>query len=210
MNTFKSIDELLRVLEREKLLLKQMFQKRSSTSLKYDYALELTEYKEERIKYLIDYGIIRDSGNFLEMEDVYLKFFEDVLQVNENINVSFVNDYLGRLNENIDYYLKDLNENIDYYLKEDNEQRKYNYHKEVRRCLKNIAMITVRNVIDLKRNIDNTYKNEPNYRVKLSKLKNLDEKRKNIALLINRSEDIIDNTTLSLFFSELPWTLKCV
>ena len=102
MNTFKSIDELLRVLEREKVLLKEMFHKRTSSSFKYDYALELTEYKEERIKYLIDYGIIRDSGNFLEMEDVYLKFFEDVLQVNENINVSFVNDYLGSLNENIE------------------------------------------------------------------------------------------------------------
>lgn len=182
MNTFKSIDDLLRVLEREKVLMKQMFQKRPSTSLKYDYALELTEYKEERIKYLIDYGVIRDSGNFLEMEDVYLKFFEEVLQVNESINVSFVDDYLGRLNENIDYYLQ-----------ENNEQRKYNYHKEVRRCLKNIAMVTVRNVIDLKRNIDDTYKNEPNYPIKLAKLKNLDEKRKNIALLINRSEDIIEN-----------------
>ena len=182
MNTFKSIDDLLRVLEREKVLMKQMFQKRPSTSLKYDYALELTEYKEERIKYLIDYGVIRDSGNFLEMEDVYLKFFEEVLQVNESINVSFVDDYLGRLNENIDYYLQ-----------ENNEQRKYNYHKKVRRCLKNIAMVTVRNVIDLKRNIDNTYKNEPNYPIKLAKLKNLDEKRKNIALLINRSEDIIEN-----------------
>ena len=161
MNTFKSIDDLLRVLEREKVLMKQMFQKRPSTSLKYDYALELTEYKEERIKYLIDYGVIRDSGNFLEMEDVYLKFFEEVLQVNESINVSFVDDYLGRLNENIDYYLQ-----------ENNEQRKYNYHKKVRRCLKNIAMVTVRNVIDLKRNIDNTYKNEPNYPIKLAKLKN--------------------------------------
>lgn len=85
MNAFKSIDELLRVLEREKVLLKQMFQKRPSTSLKHDYALELTEYKEDRVRYLIDYGVIRDSGNFLEMEDVYLKFFEDVLQVNENI-----------------------------------------------------------------------------------------------------------------------------
>ena len=53
MNTFKSIDDLLRVLEREKVLMKQMFQKRPSTSLKYDYALELTEYKEERVKYLI-------------------------------------------------------------------------------------------------------------------------------------------------------------
>ena len=199
MNNFKSIDELLRVLEREKLLLKQMFQKRPSTSLKYDYALELTEYKEERIKYLIDYGIIRDSGNFLEMEDVYLKFFEDVLQVNENINVSFVDDYLGRLNENIDYYLK-----------EDNEQRKYNYHKEVKRCLKNIAMITVRNVIDLKRNIDNAYKNEPNYRVKLSKLKNLDEKRKNIALLINRSEDIIDNTQPVFFRVAMDTQMRIV
>ena len=81
MNTFKSIDDLLRVLEREKVLMKQMFQKRPSTSLKYDYALELTEYKEERVKYLIDYGVIRDSGNFLEMEDVYLKFFEEVLKV---------------------------------------------------------------------------------------------------------------------------------
>ena len=110
------------------------------------------------------------------------KFFEDVLQVNENINVSFVNDYLGSLNENIEYYLK-----------EDNEQRKYNYQREVKRCLKNIAMITVRNVIDLKRNIDNTYKNEPSYQIKLSKLRNLDEKRKNIAMLINRSEDVIEN-----------------
>ena len=121
------------------------------------------------------------------------------LQVNENINVSFVDDYLGRLNENIDYYLK-----------EDNEQRKYNYHKEVKRCLKNIAMITVRNVIDLKRNIDNTYKNEPNYRVKLSKLKNLDEKRKNIALLINRSEDIIDNTQPVFFRVAMDTQMRIV
>lgn len=108
-------------------------------------------------------------------------------------------DYLGRLNENIDYYLK-----------EDNEQRKYNYHKEVRRCLKNIAMMTVRNVIDLKRNIDNTYKNEPNYRVKLSKLKNLDEKRKNIALLINRSEDIIDNTQPVFFRVAMDTQMRIV
>ena len=46
--------------------------KRPSTSLKYDYTLELTEYKEERIKYLIDYGIIRDSGNFLWKWRMYI------------------------------------------------------------------------------------------------------------------------------------------
>lgn len=181
MSTFRSIEELVKSLDREKELLKEMFAKRKSLSFRYDYALEMTEYKEERIRYLIDYGVIRDTGDFLEMEDIYLKFFEDVLEVNEEINVSFVQDYLTRLNENIDYYLK-----------ENNEQRKYNYQREVKRCLKNIALTTVRNVMDLKRNMDNTYKNEPNYRIKKTKLFRLDEKRNNIALLIRKSEELID------------------
>ena len=121
MGTFRSIDELIRALDREKVLLKEMFQKRQSLQFRYDYALELTEYKEERIRFLIENGVIRDTGDCLEMEDVYQKFFEDVLEVNEEINVSAVHDYINVLNENIDYY---LNEN--------NEARKYKYQKEVR------------------------------------------------------------------------------
>ena len=181
INTFRSIDDLVKTLEREKVLLKAMFDKRKSSSFKYDYAQELTDYKEERIKHLIENGVIRESGNFLELEDIYLEFFEEVLQVNDEINVSYVQDYLSNLNENIDYYLK-----------ENNEQRKYGYLREVRRCLKQIALTTVRNVLDLKRKLDITYKTEPNYQVKLSKLERLDEKRKNIALLITKSEEVMD------------------
>lgn len=121
MNTFRSIDELVKMFEREKVLLKEMFYKRKQLSFRYDYALELTEYKEERIRFLIEYGVLRESGDFLEMEDLYLKFFEEVLQINEEINVSFVQDYLNHLNDNIDYFLK-----------ENNEQRKYTYQREVR------------------------------------------------------------------------------
>ncbi|MGL5636701.1 MAG: hypothetical protein ACRCXV_09815, partial [Bacteroidales bacterium] len=83
MNTFPSIDVLVGTLNREKVLLKEMFSKRKALSFRQDYALELLEYKESRIQYLIDNGIIRDNGDFLELEDVYLKFFEDVLEVNE-------------------------------------------------------------------------------------------------------------------------------
>lgn len=75
MNTFRSIDELVKMFEREKVLLKEMFYKRKQLSFRYDYALELTEYKEERIRFLIEYGVLRESGDFLEMEDLYLKFF---------------------------------------------------------------------------------------------------------------------------------------
>ena len=182
MSTFRSIDELVKSLDREKELLKEMFAKRKSLSFRYDYALEMTDYKEERIRYLIDYGILRDSGDFLEMEDVYLKFFEDVLEVNEEINVSYVQEYIDRLRDNIDYWLK-----------ENNEKRRYNYCREVQRCLKNIALTTVRNVLDLKRNMDNTYKNEPNYQIKRAKLERLNEKLGNIATLITRCESLIDN-----------------
>lgn len=189
MGTFHSIDELIKTLDREKVLLKEMFAKRHSLQFRYDYALEMTEYKEERIRYLIENGVIRDTGDCLEMEDVYQKFFEDVLEVNEEINVSSVRDYISVLNENIDYYLK-----------ENNESRKYKYLKEVRRCLKTIALATVRNVLDLKRNMDNTYKNEPNYEIKKSKLKRLSEKLKNISQLITESERVID-TDQPVFFS---------
>lgn len=182
MSTFRSIEELVKSLDREKELLKEMFAKRKSLSFRYDYALEMTDYKEERIRYLIDYGVIRDTGDFLEMEDIYLKFFEDILEVNEEINVSYVQDYLVRLNENIDYYLK-----------ENNEKRKSNYQREVKRCLKNIALTTVRNVLDLKRNMDNTYKNERNYQIKKAKLTRLSEKLRNISLLITKCEELIDH-----------------
>ena len=45
MGTFHSIDELIKTLDREKVLLKEMFAKRHSLQCRYDYALEMTEYK---------------------------------------------------------------------------------------------------------------------------------------------------------------------
>ena len=196
MRTFRSIDELVRTLDRERELLREMFHKRTSLSFKYDFAVELTDYKEERVQSLINHGVIRSSGDFLEMEDIYLKFFEEVLQVNEEVNVAYIQGHLSKLNEQIEYYLK-----------ENNERRRYNYHNDVRRTLKNIVLTTVRNVIDLKRNLDSTYKNEPNYQIKKVKLQRLGEKLKNIIQLINKCENAIDKDQL-LFFRKAMDALK--
>ena len=70
MGTFRSIDELIRALDREKVLLKEMFQKRQSLQFRYDYALELTEYKEERIRFLIENGVIRRYGRGEKTEQI--------------------------------------------------------------------------------------------------------------------------------------------
>ena len=179
---FRTIEELVKVLDREKVLFRDMFEKRKSLAYRTDFAMEIVDYKKERIQYLIDHGVIHENGDFLEMEDVYVQFFEDVLDMNEKISVSSVSEYIG--------YLK---ENINYCLEETNDHRKFIYQGNVRKILRKIGLRTLKNVVDLKRNVDVAYKQEPNYKIKKKRLKNLDEKRKSIKVLIQECERMIDS-----------------
>lgn len=188
LSHFQSIDELIRALDRERKLLHGLFQDRKRLSFRYDVARELASNKDQSIEFLRRFGVIREQGDFIELEDVYLNFFEEVLEVNEEISVASVKESIGNLNSAIDYYQS-----------ESNPQRKYGYMKDVKRILRNIALTTLRNVIDLKRNIDNTYKNEPTFAIKKKKLVHLDEKRRDIAVLINECEKVIDEKQSTFF-----------
>ena len=194
---FHSLEELIRALDRERKLLYALFQDRKRLSFRYNLAKELATKKDESLEFLRRFGIIHENGDFVELEDVYLKFFEEVLEVNEEINVASVKESIGSLNAAIDYYQN-----------EKNATRKWGYLKDVKRILRNIALTTLRNVIDLKRNIDNTYKNEPTFVVKKKKLVHLDEKRKDIAALINECEKVIDEKQATFFLMAMDVELK--
>lgn len=193
MTSFYSIKELLSTLIREHKLLTEMFEKRKSLSYKYDYALELVDYKEERIEYLLSHSVITRNGDFLEIDDQFLQFFEQILEVNEELNISTINENIRHVKENILYYLK-----------EDNQNRKYNYLRVVKNALRKIGNVTMRNVIDLKRNIENTFKNEPNYKVKKAKLENLDNRRMDIDSFINQTDKLISGDEEQTFFKTAP------
>ncbi|MGM9812189.1 MAG: hypothetical protein ACI30V_05030 [Muribaculaceae bacterium] len=192
LSHFRSLDELIRALERERRLIHALFQDRKRLSFRYDLARELASKRDESIDFLRRFGVIRSNADFLELEDVYLRFFEDVLEVNEEISVASVKESIDSLNNAIDYYRS-----------ESNPGRKYGYLRDVKRMLRNIALTTLRNVIDLKRNIDNTYKNEPTFAVKKKKLVHLDEKRRDIAALINECERLIDVKQSNFFMEEV-------
>jgi len=191
MNTFSSIKELISTLNREANLLSEMFKKRKSVkNFQYDYALDLVDNNDNRIKFLLDREVIRQNGNNLEIDDLFLQFFEQILNANEEINTSYINENVEKIKQNIDYYLN-----------ETNEQRKYNYLREIKKTLRNVGIITLRNVVDLKRNIDNTFKNEPNYKNKKAKLYNLDNKRRDIVRLIEHTEQLLSNNSITFFKS---------
>jgi hypothetical protein len=63
------------------------------------------------------------------------------------------------------------------FIRSKNENRKYSYLKFIKKTFRKMGVITFRSVVDLRRNIENTFKNESNYKNKHLKLKNLDEKK---------------------------------
>lgn len=194
---FRSIEELTKTLSREQGLLSEMFEKRKLMKFPLGLAIDLVGGNEQRLRKLVDYGVLVESGNAVEIESDYLNFFEEVLNVNEEISVLSVQECINTLKENIDYFLQETNPN-----------RKAGYQDSVRQLLKKTGFRTLKNVVDLKRNMDNAYKQEPNYVIKKKKLQNLDEKSHSIRAMIRECEKLMDNEHAFFIMANDPHMAK--
>jgi hypothetical protein len=104
-------------------------------------------------------------------------------------------------------YIDKLNLGINSYLAAENNTRREGFLREIRHTFKSIDNATRRNVIDLKRNVDDTYKQEPNFKIKELRLKDFDEKARLIGELIHQTEKDIDEQTI-FFSSAADYGLK--
>lgn len=188
MSSFQSIQELIRGLQKGSALLNDMFLKRKAITIKYDDALEALGGDENRLQFLIQNEILCQIGNKLELEEIYLRFFEEVLAATEEINTATVRAYVDKLNLAINSYLA-----------VSQLSRKGQYLREIRYAFQNIAKVTRRNVKDLKEKIELTYKTEPDFKIKELKLRDYDNKRQQISELINETRKVME--TQQIFMS---------
>ncbi|MCW3082188.1 hypothetical protein [Segetibacter sp.] len=195
MSSFSNIKELINTLAWARELLHEMFEKRKSFVYKYDHALEILS--QERVETLISKGVIRNNGSYLEMDDQFQLFFEQILEVNEEINTSYINENIQQVKQQINFYLQ-----------ENNENRKYAYLKQVKSALRKIGRITLRNIIDLNRNIENAFKAEANYTIKIARLEAFDEKRRVIFMLIEQTDRLVTEEERTFFISATDEELK--
>lgn len=165
-----------------------MFEKRKLPSYRYDYAVELMENNEDVIKLLIHKNIIVQNGAYIELADQFLNFFEDVLEVNEEINTSYINDNIQQVKEYASYYLQS-----------NTEAERFRYLRNAKSVLQKIGRSTLRNIIDLNRNIENAFKTEPNYKIKLAKLENYKQKLGAIQTLIEQTERLLSEEEETFF-----------
>jgi hypothetical protein len=196
MFAFSSLKELINTIYKEQKLLSEMFEKRK-IPYKKEYALEVAKYGEESIEFLINRSVLRQNGIYLEIDDQFLQFFEMILEVNEEINTSFINENIQQIRQNINYWLQ-----------ENSETRKYSYLKTIKSGLRKTGRVILRNIVDLNRNIDNTFKTEPNYKIKIAKLENYDKKRQDIKQLLAQTEKLIKEDEHTFFKSALDEELK--
>ena len=200
MNHFNSIRELLNTLSRGHKLLAEMFEKRKSLHYRYELALELMDGNEDVIKLLVSKNIIRQSGNLLELDDQFLKFFEEILEVNEEINTSYINENIRQVKD--EYML--------YFLQATTDSERFKYLKAVKSALRKIGRTTMRNIVDLNRNIENAFKTEPNYKIKLSKLENHKLKLEAIQQMIVQTEKLLNEDELTFFKTATDEELKYI
>ena len=179
---FRSIEELTKTLSREQGLLSEMFEKRKLMKFPLGLAIDLVGGNEQRLRKLVDYGVLVESGNAVEIESDYLNFFEEVLNVNEEISVLSVQECINTLKENIGYFLQETNPN-----------RKAGYQDSVRQLLKKTGFRTLKNVVDLK---------------KKKKLENLDEKSHSIRAMIRECEKLMDNEHAFFIMANDPHMAK--
>ncbi len=133
------------------------------------------EISDEQYKKLLQQEILYEYHTIVGLNDSVIAMFEDFMEIGE-VTPGVIRDYISELRRYISYY---------------KEAREMRFLRSIKKYLKRINIAITREIIKLQKNVDDTYKNESNYRIKIQKLEDYREKRDTIIDFINKSEEII-------------------
>ncbi|MCU0428419.1 MAG: hypothetical protein MUF42_00480 [Cytophagaceae bacterium] len=168
-----SIKELLNLLHQHRELIEMLFGKKEAVR-----KAELTAHfdlDEDKLDKLIQAELIHDNNHLITLDDRIYTFIEEILEIGE-VTTAFITENMEGLLENIKYYEIDHNPK---------------FLKNIKKHLHRIRSTTSREVIKLNKNIDDTYKNQSNYQIKLKELDKYKRKRDDILNLISETEFIL-------------------
>ena len=136
------------------------------------------DISEEQYRKLVSLDILFEYENLVSLNDAVVSMFEDFMEIGE-VTPGFINDYINELKRHIRFY---------------QEAREMRFLRSIKKYLKRINSTLTREIIKLQKNVDDTYKNEGNYRIKLQKLEDYREKRDTIIDFIKQTSAIVDET----------------
>jgi hypothetical protein len=171
-----SIKDLVNLLYQNKEVIEMLFGNKDSVNKSEILARE--DMTDEKLEKLVVNELIHENNNIISLDDRIMTFIEEFLEIGE-VTTSFINDNIQALNEGLRYYHIDNN---------------IKFLRNIKRSLKRINSTTSREVMKLHKNIDDTYKNQDNYVIKLQELEKYKRKRDDIINLIRESEQIVSDS----------------
>lgn len=165
------ISRLLSVLHSDRKLLESLFEKRNRLVSFHEVASEIGE---EKLEYLVNAEILSHTDESIELDERVLSFFEEFLETNEDVEIGDVDELLINLKYNIELYQNE----------KENEHSRERYLGKIRRILKKIPNLILKNLSLLQLHIGLTYKTQSShknkilelqhYKAKLEKLMNIE------------------------------------
>ncbi len=171
-----NVNDILNQLYQNRGVVEFLFANRENITVNELLAREdISADQYQRLKSL---ELVFEYENVVSLNDAVTAMFEDFMEIGE-VTPGLVNDYINELKRNIRFY---------------QEVHEHRFLRSIKKYLKRINIALPREIIKLQKNVDDTYKNEANYRIKLHKLEDYREKRDTIIDFIRKTEDIINET----------------
>lgn len=185
MPRFQSIEELLLELNKNRILLSGLFEKRY-LPFSEDDILPLVDDDPEKLERLLNFGLLEKEQHIYSLDTRLREFFEEFLEINEEVHVLYIQEYLEKI--------KNLQ---NYYLKETNQQRKNQHSQKIKHFLRRINRVTLSNVKTLRKKTEDAYKAETNFEVKKATLQDLRKQRDELEGVLRAVEKRLND---ELFF----------
>ncbi len=175
-----NVNDILSQLYQHRGVVEFLFANRENITVNELLARE--DISQEQFQKLKSLDLVYEYENIVSLNDAVVAMFEDFMEIGE-VTPGFINDYINELNRHIRFY---------------QEAREIRFLRSIKKYLKRINATLTREIIKLQKNVDDTYKNESNYRIKLQKLEDYREKRDTIIEFIKKTSDVVEDTR-SLF-----------
>lgn len=185
MAKFEKIENLLGELYKHRNLFTALFDKRMFP-IQEEMVLPLVDHDTEKLERLAAFDLLFRNQSQISLESRLQEFFEEFLEVDENVHVLYIQENLNQIKTNQSYYLK-----------ENQANKRDQYLIKIKKHLRRITQITLQNVKTLRNNTDETYKTETNFEIKKEKLTNLRNQRDELEGVIKAVERLLQD---DLFF----------
>jgi hypothetical protein len=136
-----------------------------------------TSISTEQYQKLLSLELIYEYEGMVFLSDAVIAMFEDFMEIGE-VTPGLIQDLISELRRQMRYY---------------GEVHEMRFLRGIKKYLKRIHAAISREIIKLQKNVDETYKNEANFRIKLQKLEAYREKRDLILDFIKNTEEIIED-----------------